>query len=72
MKHRLTVRHSVRAVVSDLSISYGEILEGLTLNINIAYDHRVQHEFSPSSFGYVQGYWKEKYQIRDWSVYFSW
>lgn len=28
MKHRLTVRHSVRAVVSDLSISYGEILEG--------------------------------------------
>lgn len=41
MKHRLTVRHSVRAVVSDLYISYGEILEGLTLNINIAYDHRV-------------------------------
>lgn len=41
MNHRLTVRHSVRVVVSDLSISYGEILEGLTLNTNIAYDHRV-------------------------------
>lgn len=41
MNHRLTVRHSVRAVVSDLSIFYGEILEILTLNTNIAYDHRV-------------------------------
>lgn len=41
MNHRLTVRHSVRAVVSDLSIFLWRNIGRSYINTNSAYDHRV-------------------------------